>query len=69
MSSNERIQLFNQIMKKRLDGKVKYETFSIIMCGTTDWENMSEESQLLWIAMSEMSKRSEWTNTTFSGTV
>jgi hypothetical protein len=39
------------------------------MCGTTDWENMSEESQLLWIAMSEMSKRSEWENTTFSCTV
>ena len=64
----ERVQLLNEIMKKRLDGQVKYEAFSIVMCGTADWESMSEESQLRWIEMSEMSKRSEWANVTFSGT-
>lgn len=74
MSSNkmymttERVQLLNEIMKKRLDGQTKYETFSIRMCGTADWESMSEESQLRWIGISEMSKRSEWANATFSGT-
>jgi hypothetical protein len=66
--TTERVQLLNEIMKKRLDGQVKYEAFSICMCGTADWESMSEESQLRWIEMSEMSKRSEWANATFSGT-